>query len=880
MKEVENNNVVNNKADNKRLSASDEIKQIDFIFSGIENPNELVVDDKNYFLDKSVDYVGYAQRVNYMLGRIGEKIGGPKQYTDMLTNLKKDTRAQEALILIAKYADSKFFEANINALTLLFCGNSVNEMMEGMSEEEINDTLDQYLVSIINNIIPRIKDVKKTENDEEIYEEIDQTHLLLNDLDYNNTFAAYHDINTIIKEVREKDRIRVTFQNKDQYKHEFDREAWSNENGNYVNKLRILLGIAGDHLTDEEYAGFMLSISFKQEHKRELENCIKYMDFDDIFRSKEAFKTYFTSCVKGTGKDEKKALEVIQGFYAEKKKEEEEIRKAEREIREAEEDVKNAAHNHIMDVLENENPFDEVYDEYDEMDGGEDEIQQDQNEVQDAPQVNAAGEGQQNNAPQVNAAGIGQQNAPQPMSEAERKKNKAYLKAYISMRENLSSVYNKLSEFEDRLGRTQDNMFNNFDDSYPTEGSYGYQRLVRALVTLKRNLNNNVAYSTVLEECFSELYSAASHYYDDHYGFFGIKGTDKGSDRLAIAKDLKKIIPVMMNAYHNQCNGISVFQAEDGRGLGEKSQNEMRQKYNDIVNMFGPEIENDECMSPQPYQNQINTSRDQLKLVARVNGLSKTFARNYDYTDDYDKYLTIKQNMTDYDKAKYFTLKKYMDKAFKPGAENSDVRAVIEKVDNGLVRDEYKTLTKNNVFQECMRQNPQNGLVEWKRIEEETDVMKRNCQNRIRGFWNGMHDYITNNAAFLSGLSNDGMSDEALIHVNLIHDDIVDVVFGKIVNKDSNRSLANELITKPEKIEKLKDSIRETVINKYGMTLNKDNRGVTDAKLLGIFQSADLTSRALRDFKNKEAEEARRNTQQPNVNQNAVHQNVQRNSIL
>ncbi|MBQ6230373.1 MAG: hypothetical protein IJJ74_04565 [Eubacterium sp.] len=141
-----------------------------------------------------------------------------------------------------------------------------------------------------------------------------------------------------------------------------------------MSKLSILLGIAGNHLTDEEYAGFMLSISFKQEHKKELENCLKYLTFDDIFISKEAFKVYFTSCIRENDNSEKDAL---------------------------------------------------------------------------------------------------------------------------------------------------------------------------------------------------------------------------------------RIIPVMMNTYHNLCNGINVFQDDNGRNLGEKSQDEMRQKYKEVVNKFGPETDNDECMRPQPYLKQI-----------------------------------------------------------------------------------------------------------------------------------------------------------------------------------------------------------------------------------------------------------------------------------
>ena len=231
--------------------------------------------------------------------------------------------------------------------------------------------------------------------------------------------------------------------------------------------------------------------------------------------------------------------------------------------------------------------------------------------------------------------------------------------------------------------------------------------------------------------------------------------------------------------------------------------------------------------------------------------------------------------MTDNDKAKYYTLKKYMDQAFKPGVELETVRNVIEKIDNGLLKEEYKTLAKNPVFKECMRSHPHDGLKEWKKVEEATDDMIADNSRRLQKFSKDLGQYITDNGDFLADINADEISDNDLERVNAIHNDIINVVYSKIIRNESNRALANEMVTNPDKVEKLRDTINETVIDKYGLTFNKDGKGVDSNKLFRVITNSDLVKKSISNYKNKEAA-ARRNVQ--NAPQQNPQHNVQHNN--
>ena len=66
--------------------------------------------------------------------------------------------------------------------------------------------------------------------------------------------------------------------------------------------------------------------------------------------------------------------------------------------------------------------------------------------------------------------------------------------------------------------------------------------------------------------------------------------------------------------------------------------------------------------------------------------------------------------------------------------------------------------------------------------------------------------------------------------------------------------------------------IKEAVIDKFGLTLNKDGRGVNMNKFMRILQNPKITETALRNFNNREAAAARQNQQNPQVqNQNNMH---------
>ncbi|SNU04501.1 hypothetical protein SAMN06297422_10143 [Lachnospiraceae bacterium] len=837
----------------------EELKQLDFIFSEIKNTNDTIYFDDayaTYVLDRSIDFVGYGARVNFILGKVGEKMS-PEEYSDMIMNIKKNPEAQEVLVLATRYADSKLLKENLNKFKAVFCPKESFNLSPELAEEQYENSHE----SLLETISERMNKVKG-EDDGEVFPEVNQTHYLLHDMDWNKQFPSLEEFNKAFKEVRFKDRIKVGIGNKDELKHEYDREVWENEKGNKESKLHILLGLAGNHLNDEEYASFILSVSFNKKLKQEMDNCINYMNFDQLFRSKEALQVYFASGVKNTG-DVNAAYEVIKAGYAEKKNEADALKQAEEEHRKIEEEKKNIEKEKFYKMLD-ENPFEDEYiEEY-----NEEEIENSNNEQK----IEQSGDNLQNNQANNQADNVQPVNpAVQNMSNKDVQNMKKFLTGWQNYNHGIGSMYNQLNEFMNALTRTQDDPLKNFNPEMGEEGSDSYKNMTRSLHSLMQKLADKNSRPEDIFQDFNQLYRASESYYKDHYKFFGIKGTDRGRDRLALSKDLKKIIPVMMNDFNGLCTGVCNLKDENGVVFGQKKPSEIEAKFEEVKGMFGDAIENDPCMNYQPYLNQMNASRYQLKLLTKVKGVSNTFRNNYTYIKDIGAYQNIKPNMTDNDKAKYYTLKKYMDQAFKPGVELETVRNVIEKIDNGLLKEEYKTLAKNPVFKECMRSHPHDGLKEWKKVEEATDDMIADNSRRLQKFSKDLGQYITDNGDFLADINADEISDNDLERVNAIHNDIINVVYSKIIRNESNRALANEMVTNPDKVERLRDTINETVIDKYGLTFNKDGKGVDSNKLFSVITNSDLVKKSISNYKNKEAA-ARRNVQ------NAPQQNPQHNN--
>ncbi|MCR4608846.1 MAG: hypothetical protein K5750_04015 [Eubacterium sp.] len=997
----------------KKLTPEEEMQQLLFIFEGIENPNlstDLSDNGVSYFLDSSVDRVGYKARCNEILGKLGEKIASAGDFTKMLMNIRKDPKLQELLVLATRYTDSASFKKNFNLYIIAFSGVEFT----GLEGQEAEDYIDDTIATIAEDLIERAKKVTG-KSEEEINSELDQTHNLLHELDDNNVFAADYDINKAIVGVRSRERLYINFRNKDSLQHEFDREPWSNENGNMENKLHIFLGAVSEQIDDYQYSMLINKISFDQKFKREVSDCVKYLGFDQMYRLRFALQAYFTATLVHNPKNVATAKKLIDDEIRDKKKLAEEIKKTEEEHKKIEEDLKQARKDAIYQVLDEENPFDDInYEnemgndagEENEIVGDENEINDNQindneinnnqinnnvinneNKVQNNNQINNVvqndGEnviennkkddieeaidnandvdyddseyndeddiqrddqlnidneqaalnnqlndqqraqqimnqanqqvnqinnavnvmtGQQLNVAHVNAnqPNVGQANAHNQnppannrpprnnnrtdqaivqnaeaynnLSVEDKKIYKEYFYGFENYKEGVSSMAIVLDDFCKRLSRTQDNRDANFEDNELVEGSDSYQKMAKALRTVKEQLQNKSSNPSEVIKNFRKLYDAADSYYDSHYGVFGIKGTDRGTDRLKVSKDIKKIALVMMNNYNNLCAGLCVMKDQNGQIFGKKTYNEAEAKYNEVQAVVKYPLNGESGMRIQPYHDQMNTSSYQMKLRAKVHEISKTFSRNYTYIGTVADYQNIKPNMTDLDKAKYFTLKKYMDKAYKPMAEFQAAREVIDKIDGGYIKDEYKKLSKNPEFKECMRKHPQDGLAEWKKIEDQTDELIKIGNRNIERFQADFANFSSTRGDFLTFMEPNALMEDQRNYANDVQSDVADIIFSKIIRNENNRALANKMVTKPEKVEQLCSCIKEAVIEKFGLTLNKDGRGVDMNKFMRVLQNPKITDTAIRNFNNREAAAARQNQQNPQVqNQNDMH---------
>ena len=810
------------------LKPEDEINQLELILSNVRVSEKMIDDllDDGYgafYLNRSVDIVGYENRTKYILGRLGLGLPGEdaekaKNYEDMLISIKKDPRKQFILVLAAKYADFNLIKDNSDDFLAVFCPNIV---LEG-TEDEINAAYETSMNKLTDILSKRKASVDKASS-ERVFKENNQTFNLLNDV-------GKDPIAQVLNEIRFGERLTFDKKNINAIKEQYDYKAWGDEDSeeDIMRKSKTALAVLTLGLTDDEYTSFMLNLSYKKALRDELFELIKNASFDELYNGRFSAQVYFSSGIKaGNLETAKKQVDKL-------------LHKPEEVI--PEEKQQNEENNEFIDYLDNNNPYDDVNEE------ALNEELNDENPQQEDDHLTAE---------QYNH-----------LDEDEKQPFKDFAKAYSNYSEAMSSMYNEINEFANRLSHTQTDFFANFDAIHDPEGSDSYQRLCAAVKKLMDSLGDkNTSHATITSN-FKALYKAADDYYDDHYGFFGIKGTDKGTDRLKISSDIKKVLPKMLNLYNNIRVGVSVLRNDAGYMYGNCTQSEIEDKYNEIMNAGGENLQNEVSQAQQNYNQQLYASERQLKFITKLKKMSKTFYENYSYVRDVSRYQNIKPNMTDTDKAKYYVLKQYVDEAFRPGATARDVDDVSEKMSNGIITDVYKRLAKNPVFKECMRRHPDDGLREWDRIENSTNAHVDTWRINLQQFTSRFVNYITEESAFLRGLSvdNGALTEEALEHVNLIHNTIADTYFKKIVTQNGNRALANAFVMHPEKEEVFKNCIKNAISDKYGLVFNRDHRPVDDRKMFGIFNNPNITKAAIREFNRIEAANAEVH-QQPQNNQ-------------
>ena len=280
--------------------------------------------------------------------------------------------------------------------------------------------------------------------------------------------------------------------------------------------------------------------------------------------------------------------------------------------------------------------------------------------------------------------------------EWEGLKNKNY--SFIDDRNNSSKKYNKMAECLDKVISFLDE-----DNKKP------------APLDVKAALK--------------QLYLASLDYYNSHVGVITGPISDYGQARLGVADYLTDNIPEMINTYDNLRRGVCSYVAEDGLAYGNKPFNEIVYKNNELMMEIKKISKEDYDSISARYQDKEKikdvrrASAEQLAFKKKFKGISKTMLKNYEYTKNIDDYLSMKKDMSIYDKAKYYLMKEMLDKAYRPDITYSEVKAINDSFNAATFRREVKKLAANESFKRCVRNNPDKALSEWKKRQAENNMI-------------------------------------------------------------------------------------------------------------------------------------------------------------
>ena len=120
----------------------------------------------------------------------------------------------------------------------------------------------------------------------------------------------------------------------------------------------------------------------------------------------------------------------------------------------------------------------------------------------------------------------------------------------------------------------------------------------------------------------------------------------------------------------------------------------------------------------------MRISRLQLDLKKKLEKISKTMLKNYEYTKGIDSYLTMKRNMSVEDKAKYYKMSEVLDSVYKTTATPEEVENIVRSFKTSEFNRQVKALANNRSFRNCMNQHREDGKAfsKWKEISK--DVIK------------------------------------------------------------------------------------------------------------------------------------------------------------
>ena len=291
---------------------------------------------------------------------------------------------------------------------------------------------------------------------------------------------------------------------------------------------------------------------------------------------------------------------------------------------------------------------------------------------------------------------------------------------------------------------SQNQSYDDEKDEVIIEGGKRYKAMVKAFIKMEEDLGDPNTPPSEIRESFINLYKTSVTYYNAHCGILWKPraGTNERI-RLDVADTITNIMPNLLNTYNNLRRSVCYIEDDKKNAYGnlpyaeiEKKANEFNKKYNfDIASpYFISKCVKRTGNEKLSYVNMELRSQDQLRMKKKIKGFTKTFARNYEYTRHIDDYLTIKPKMSITDKAKYFTAKKYLDKAYNPEATAGELMTMEENFSKDAFKKEYEALAKNPAFINIMKKYPKKGFSKWieaeKKVEELIDGFNKELNEK------------------------------------------------------------------------------------------------------------------------------------------------------
>ena len=373
---------------------------------------------------------------------------------------------------------------------------------------------------------------------------------------------------------------------------------------------------------------------------------------------------------------------------------------------------------------------------------------------------------------------------PEGCANPGRERITNFISGYNNYKKGINGINAYLQDARNRLQSTQDDQTKNFG-SESREGSRLYQKMTESIYAVQKNLENENATPEQIKASMMAAYKASCNYFATHFGFFGLKGTDRGDIRLKISENLVKNIPILINAYDNMRVNVCMITDPNGSAYGNASFGTVKAKAEEYAGWY-PAIAG-EAKEGATMGDQIALSKAQLKMREKIGKFSKTMAVSYGATRPTDDYLIIKPNESITDKAKYLMAKKFLDMVHRPGVTKDRAEAAVSNFNPDQFKLEYEALAKNFAFKSFMRENNNHSMSEWLKLEERTERNRTTYEEKLNNFNNYSSNAQEDYEAAVNGFNRiEGFW-------NTTYKEVAEIITLRMLNDRTNRSFANNL---------------------------------------------------------------------------------------